>query len=76
MPKAVLDTTVLVSAFLRPTHGGASFELLRFAREGRFELHLSNGILDEVAHTLMTHERSRTFLSVGLWLRLKRRLRG
>jgi hypothetical protein len=29
--KAVLDTSVLVSAFLNPIPGGASFDLLRFA---------------------------------------------
>lgn len=50
---------MLVSAFLRPIDGGASFELLRFAKEERFELYLSNDILDEVANTLMTHERMR-----------------
>jgi putative PIN family toxin of toxin-antitoxin system len=55
----VLDTTVLVSAFLRPVAGGASFEVLRFAREGKFELFLSAAILDEVADTLLTHERLR-----------------
>jgi putative PIN family toxin of toxin-antitoxin system len=59
MPRAVLDTTVLVSAFLRPIDGGASFELLRFARQGSFELYLSDDILDEVADTLMTHKRMR-----------------
>lgn len=55
----MLDTTVPVSAFLRPIEGGASFELLRFAKEGRFDLYLSRGILDEVAGTLTTHERIR-----------------
>jgi putative PIN family toxin of toxin-antitoxin system len=55
----VLDTTVLISAFLRPVEGGASFELLRFAKERRSELFRSNDILDEVADTLTTHERMR-----------------
>jgi putative PIN family toxin of toxin-antitoxin system len=59
MPKTVLDTTVLVSAFLRPIDGGASFEFLRFARQRSFELYLSDDILDEVADTLMTQERMR-----------------
>ena len=55
----MLDTTVLVSAFLRPIESGASFELLRFAKEGRFDLYLSRDILDEAAETLTTHERMR-----------------
>jgi len=51
MPKAVLDTTVLVSAFLRRLQGGASFELLRLVEEGAFELYTSNEILAEVAES-------------------------
>ena len=31
MPDTVVDTTVLVSAFLRPSIGGASFDLLQLA---------------------------------------------
>jgi putative PIN family toxin of toxin-antitoxin system len=53
MPKAVLDTTVLVSAFLRRLQGGASFELLRLVEEGAFELYTSNEILAEVANVLI-----------------------
>ena len=34
MPKAVLDTTVLVSALLKRQAGGVSYELLRLADEG------------------------------------------
>src|SRR6266446_3547057 len=52
MRKAVLDTTVLVSALLNPNPGGASNELLRFAKEGDFELFLSDDILEETAETL------------------------
>lgn len=59
MRKAVLDTTVLVSAFLRGVAGGLAFELLRFAREGKFELYLSNDILDETTTALATHRRIR-----------------
>ncbi len=59
MTKAVIDTTVLVSAFLKPNPGGVSFELLLFAKEGRFELYLSDGILEEVADALMGYERIR-----------------
>jgi predicted nucleic acid-binding protein len=40
MPSAVLDTTVLVSAFIRPQKGGVSFDLLELAHEGAFELYL------------------------------------
>jgi putative PIN family toxin of toxin-antitoxin system len=47
---AVIDATVLVSAFL--TKGGVSAELLRFAREGVFLVFLSKDILIETEHTL------------------------
>ena len=48
--RAVIDSTVLVSAFL--TEGGVSAELLRFAREGVFLVFLSEDILTETEHTL------------------------
>ena len=47
---AVIDSTVLVSAFL--TEGGVSAELLHFAREGVFLVFLSEEILSETEHTL------------------------
>ena len=47
---AVIDSTVLVSAFL--TEGGVSAELLHFAREGVFLVFLSEDILTETQHTL------------------------
>ena len=47
---AVIDSTVLVSAFL--TAGGVSAELLRYAREGVFVVFLSEEILIETEHTL------------------------
>jgi putative PIN family toxin of toxin-antitoxin system len=59
MPKAVLDTTVLVSAFLNPKPGGASYDLLRFADQGTFELCLSEGILEETARVLLRSARNR-----------------
>jgi predicted nucleic acid-binding protein len=59
MPRGVLDTGILVSAMLNPTPGGASFDILHFAREGRFELHLSPGIIEETAHVLLTRKRIR-----------------
>ncbi len=52
MPKVVLDTTVLVSALLNPNPGGASIELLRFAKQGSFELFISDEILEETAEVL------------------------
>jgi putative PIN family toxin of toxin-antitoxin system len=48
--QAVIDSTVLVSAFL--TEGGVSAELLRYAREGVFLVSLSEDILTETEHTL------------------------
>ena len=47
---AVIDSTVLVSAFL--TKGGVSAELLHYAREGVFLVFLSEEILIETEHTL------------------------
>lgn len=59
MRKAVRDTTVLVAAMLRPEPGGVSAELLKFAAEGRYEMFLSDDILEETAATLATSERIR-----------------
>jgi putative PIN family toxin of toxin-antitoxin system len=59
MPKAVLDTTVLVSAFLRHILGGASFDLLRLADAGAFEFYLSDEILEETAGVLLRAGRLR-----------------
>jgi uncharacterized protein len=47
---AVIDSTVLVSAFL--TEGGVSAALLRYAREGVFLVFLSEDILTETQHSL------------------------
>jgi uncharacterized protein len=47
---AVIDSTVLVSAFL--TKGGVSAELLRYARERVFVVFFSEEILTETEHTL------------------------
>ena len=47
---AVIDSTVLVSAFL--TEGGVSAELLRYAREGVFLVFLSEDILAGTEYTL------------------------
>ena len=59
MPNTVIDTTVLVSAFLRPSVGGASFDLLQLAHEGAFELFLSDDILEEAARVLLDSGRIR-----------------
>lgn len=48
--RIVIDSTVLVSAFL--TKGGVSAELLRYGREGVFVLFLSEEIFTETQHTL------------------------
>jgi putative PIN family toxin of toxin-antitoxin system len=55
MPSAVLDSTVLISAFL--VQRGVSNELLRHAREGAFLLYLSEEILDEAQGVLLDEER-------------------
>ena len=54
MAKVVLDSTILVSAFLKPVPGGASFEILRLAAAGAFELFLSRDILEETERVLRT----------------------
>jgi putative PIN family toxin of toxin-antitoxin system len=54
MPRAVLDTTILVSAFLRPVGGGAAFDLLVLAQQENFELALSSDILAETRDVLLT----------------------
>src|SRR5262245_50895436 len=63
MLRAVLDTTVLVSAFLRFVPGGASHDLLKLADDGKFELFLSEGILEETAQALLKSERNRRLYS-------------
>jgi uncharacterized protein len=60
MPKVVLDTTILVSAFLRAVPGGAAFDLLRRAHAQDYELVLSRDILAETKRVLeRTRLRSR-----------------
>jgi putative PIN family toxin of toxin-antitoxin system len=57
--KAVLDTTILASAFLRNVPGGVSHDLLRFAGEGAFELYVCDDILEETARVLLRDEKKR-----------------
>ena len=59
MTRAVLDSSVLVSAFVKP--GGACATLLARAREGAFLLCLSREIVAETAAVLLRakHQRSR-----------------
>jgi uncharacterized protein len=58
MRRAVFDTTVLVSALLRP--GGLADELLTLAAEEQFELILSSAIILETWRTLLSDERIRS----------------
>jgi putative PIN family toxin of toxin-antitoxin system len=58
MIKAVFDANLLVSAFIsRHNPGGVSNELLRFARQGATQLHLSPDIITETLATLIASER-------------------
>ena len=59
MVRAVLDSTVLVSTFLKPVSGGASFDILRMAGDGGFDLVLSRAILEETERVLRTSTRIR-----------------
>jgi putative PIN family toxin of toxin-antitoxin system len=59
MTKVVFDTNLFVSAFLtRHYPGGVSTELLRFAYQGTFDLHISAGIVAEVLETLSRNPRT------------------
>jgi putative PIN family toxin of toxin-antitoxin system len=59
MISAVFDTNLLVSAFLsRDNPDGVSNELLRFARHGAVQLHLSPEIVAETLSTLVGSERA------------------
>jgi uncharacterized protein len=57
MPKAVLDSTILISALLAPE--GISDQLLRQGRRGAFVLCLSEAILEETQRVLLEEERIR-----------------
>ena len=57
MTRVVFDTTVLVSALLRP--GGLADAQLALAAEDQFELILSSAILLETWRTLLADERIR-----------------
>lgn len=54
MPRAVVDTTVLVSACLTPR--GPAAEVLARASSGAFELHLAREIIEEL-RTRLLHRR-------------------
>lgn len=57
MPKAVLDSSVLVSAFLTPP--GSVVRLLRAPVRNRYDLYLSEFILTETARILLGKSRVR-----------------
>lgn len=57
MPRVVIDSTVLVSAFL--TQAGVSRELLREAQAGHFEIVLAEEILTEAQRVLLEYARIR-----------------
>lgn len=57
MPKAVLDSTILVSAFLSKI--GVSRELLHKAKAGNFTICLAEEILEETERVLLEYPRIR-----------------
>jgi putative PIN family toxin of toxin-antitoxin system len=57
MPRAVLDSTVLVSAFL--TKKGVAADLLNQAIRGAFELYLSDLLINETRQVLLEREHLR-----------------
>jgi predicted nucleic acid-binding protein len=56
MLKAVLDSSILISAFLK--HSGVNARVLQQAKD-RFQLYLSEDILEETIRVLLTYERIR-----------------
>lgn len=56
MLKAVLDTSILVSAFLK--HDGVNAAVLRHGKD-RYHFYLSEEILEETTRVLLTYERIR-----------------
>jgi len=56
-PKAVFDSTVLISAFL--AQAGVSAELLRKAQNGGFDICLAEEILEEVQRVLLQYQKIR-----------------
>ncbi len=58
MPNVVLDSTILVSAFL--TKKGLAAQLLEQAVRGAFDLYLCEGILQETQQVLLEREHLRT----------------
>jgi putative PIN family toxin of toxin-antitoxin system len=59
MPKAVLDSSVLVSSFLTPR--GSVARLLQEPARSRYELYLSEPILTETAEVLLGKSRLRRY---------------
>jgi putative PIN family toxin of toxin-antitoxin system len=59
MPRAVLDTSVLVSAFLTPR--GSVVRLLHEPARSQYQLCLSEYILTETAETLLSKTRLRNY---------------
>ena len=57
MPKAVLDSTVLISAFL--AKAGVSAELLHKAENGGFDICLAEEILEGVQRALLQYQKIR-----------------
>ncbi|MGB6537767.1 MAG: putative toxin-antitoxin system toxin component, PIN family [Xanthobacteraceae bacterium] len=56
MAKAVLDTTVLVSAFLARSADSPSVELLRFIGRGQVEAYISEDIIQETRRVLLNRK--------------------
>ena len=59
MPRVVLDSSVLISAFIAPKT--ELIQLLRLPLRGRYELVLSEYILSETAQSLLTKESIRSY---------------
>jgi uncharacterized protein len=66
MPRAVLDTSVLVSAFLTPR--GSVVRLLREPDRSQYQLCLSEYILIEAAETLRSKTRLRNYAYTDMYV--------
>ncbi len=63
MVSALLNSTILVSAFLNPNPNGAAMAVVRAATVGAFRLHLSEYILRETEGALLRPGRHRKRLA-------------
>ena len=63
MNRAVLDSSILIGAFIRPN--GAVAGMIQTLLDHPIELCVSNAILNETSHTLLTKKQLRRYATYG-----------